>query len=102
MQTNSPIVVMLASKLFYAMTLNGPTAAQLEAVIYPEVANVGFAGGAKTYGELMTRVSAAFAGAAWVEAAFRFVAKDCADFTDPADCFETPTGRTLPLAWVRL
>jgi len=99
---NSPIVVMLAAKLFYRMTLNGPTANELERVIYPAVSSVCLPGGAQTYGELMARVSSHFAGAPWVEKAFRDTAIDCADFTGPDDCFETPTGRALPLSWVKL
>lgn len=102
MKNPDPIVVMLAAKLFWRMTCNGPTAAELDAVIYPAVSAVCLPGGPQTYGELMARISGAFAGAAWVEKAFRDTAADCAGFTDPADCFETPTGRTLPLAWVKL
>jgi hypothetical protein len=96
-----PIVVTLAAKLFWALCNNGPTARQLDEVLYPLVEKAGTPE-IPTYGRLVAEVSARFGGAAWVEKGFREIEADCAQFSAPENLFETPRGRVLPLSWVKL
>lgn len=99
---NEPVIIILAQKLFWALCGNGPTARELENVIYPAVENINKEGGCKTYSDLMVYVSNHFQGADWVEKGFRIVYEDCQKFNQERDLFETPTGKTFPISWVKL
>ncbi len=97
---SSPIGITLAAKLFYAMAGNGPSASQLDSVIYPLVEKIGKPGGPETYSQLIDEIAKHFAGADWVYSAGFDVREDCQRFTHPGDWFETPSGRNFPLSWV--